>query len=78
MSVEDFLNKILNPYKSILITNKNLRYGIENIVTKYHFEFDTQQTRDNLEKDITDYITNFIVDERDEKINRIFYDSIHR
>jgi len=69
--IEDFLNQILSPYESIIISNPQLRVQLESVTLKYQFEFDTQLTREQLERELKEYITNFIIDNRNKKIDQI-------
>lgn len=70
-AIEIFLNQILEPYESIIIRNPQLKNKIETIIMKYQFEFDTRETRSFLEEELKSCITDFIIDNRNKKIDKI-------
>ena len=70
-SIEFFLNQLLKPYESIIVLNPLLKKKIESIIMKYQFEFDTEKTRDQIEFELINYITDFIIENRNNKIDQI-------
>ena len=70
-NIEIFLNQILKPYESAIIFNPELKRIIEEFVEETQWWFDTTENRNKLESELRELITNFIIENRNNKIDMI-------
>lgn len=71
MNTNEYLNEILSPYEKIIMLDSDLRNQIEEIILKYQFEFDTNEVRGLLKYELEEYITDYIIERRNDKLNKI-------
>ena len=69
--IYDELNQILKPYEKIIISDNNLKSDLEDIIMEYRHEFDTQNNRKELKSKLENFISDYIINHRENTINEI-------